>query len=358
MHQFQLDKYNILIDHSWDALIAQIKAIAPDRIGLLVDENTRRDCLPILEKALDTSNWHLFEIPSGEKHKTLDTCQFIWRSLMEAEFSRNSLLLNLGGGVIGDMGGFCASTFKRGIAFIQVPTTLLAQVDASVGGKLGIDFQDVKNSIGVFQNPQLVFIQTDFLKTLPFRELRSGFAEIIKHALIKEAGLWKKLLQIEDLKQADWATILPEALAVKVTVVQQDPFEKGLRKILNFGHTIGHAIESLLLHTSSPALHGEAIAAGMICESMLSETQSNLSPSESQAIQTLIHKHYPRLSWDGLMEQELLAFMKQDKKNHSNQIQFVLLEQIGTAVFDQAVPEALILKSLENYSSSSEASSG
>ena len=180
MHQFQLDQYNILIDHSWDRLQAQINAIAPDRIGLLVDENTRRDCLPILEKHIDTSDWHLFEIPSGEKHKTLDTCQFIWRSLIETAFSRNSLLINLGGGVIGDMGGFCASTFKRGISFIQIPTTLLSQVDASVGGKLGIDFLDIKNSIGVFQNPSMVFIQTAFLNTLPFRELRSGFAEIIK----------------------------------------------------------------------------------------------------------------------------------------------------------------------------------
>ncbi|MCB0705577.1 MAG: 3-dehydroquinate synthase [Saprospiraceae bacterium] len=349
MTRFQLDSYDILIDAPWTALSEKIQTLAPGKIALVLDENTRRDCLPILRKAIDISSWHLIEIPSGEQHKSLETCQFIWQSLMNLAFDRNCLLLNLGGGVIGDMGGFCAATFKRGMPFIQIPTTLLSQVDASVGGKLGIDFLEIKNSIGVFRDPELVFIQTAFLKTLPFRELRSGFAEIIKHALIASPMLWEKLLAISDLTTAEWPVLLPEALQVKIDVVRQDPFEKGLRKILNFGHTIGHAIESYLLNTAEPALHGEAIAAGIICEVWISEKNVNLAPETASRIRSLIHSFYPDLTWPENLESDLLNRMKQDKKNRDQQILFVLLRDIGAPLYDQVTEAPVIEESLRQY---------
>ncbi|MBR9919899.1 MAG: 3-dehydroquinate synthase [Bacteroidetes bacterium] len=347
MKQFTLDTYDILIDQPWAAFAERLKKLAPSRIGLLVDENTKRDCLPALGNEFDISDWHIFEIPAGERYKNIETCKQIWQWMMQAAFDRNSLLINLGGGVIGDMGGFCAATFKRGMRFIQMPTTLLSQVDASVGGKLGIDFLEIKNSIGVFRDPELVFIKTGFYNTLPFRELRSGFAEIIKHALIASPELWKKLQNIQKLEAADWASILPEALQVKIEVVKQDPYEKGLRKILNFGHTIGHAVESLLLKSPEPALHGEAVAAGMISESLLSEKYAGLSQKDSAEIQSFIHRIYPTLSWPKSFLPALLKLMKQDKKNQGDEIRFVLLEGIGSAVYDKAIPPEAILEVLD-----------
>jgi 3-dehydroquinate synthase len=348
-HKLSVGQYDILINHDWQELLRFIEHLQPSKIGVLVDDNTERDCWPILSALNHSQNWTLIRIPPGEVHKNLDTCQFIWTRMMELGFDRHSLLLNLGGGVIGDMGGFCAATFKRGIPFIQIPTTLLSQVDASIGGKLGIDFADLKNSIGLFRDPELVFIHTGFLATLPARELRSGFSEMIKHALIAEQSLWATLQQLEDLQQVNWSELLPGALAVKRRVVESDPFEKGLRKILNFGHTIGHAIESYLLQGKDPALHGEAIAAGMICESWLSCELGLLNEAQLQEIRQYIDRIYPKLDLSAEVLPELIQYMQQDKKNQGGHIQFALLEGIGSAAYDQVVEQEDILKSLHYY---------
>ncbi|MBP6812124.1 MAG: 3-dehydroquinate synthase, partial [Saprospiraceae bacterium] len=245
------------------------------QVFVLCDENTRRHCLPYFLKETGLSEKiTLTEIPSGESKKTLATCEKIWQTMLTAKLDRKSLVVNLGGGVIGDMGGFCAATWKRGVDFIQVPTTLLSMTDAAIGGKTGIDFQGIKNTIGVFQQPVAVFVDPVFLQTLPERELRSGYAEVIKHALIGDSELARQLsdpdsfgIKLSESSDQNWLDILQKSIAVKVRVVQEDPLEKGLRMLLNFGHSIGHALESWFLKTEEPLTHGEAVYIGMVCES-------------------------------------------------------------------------------------------
>ena len=238
---------------------------------ILLDENTRRHCLPLLE----TKNAELLEIESGEKNKHIQTCTQLWKTLIDLGADRHSLLINLGGGVICDIGGFVASTFKRGIDFIHIPTTLLAQADASVGGKTGVDFANLKNQVGVFSNPKAVFVFPQFLDTLDERQLRSGFAEIIKHALIRDKTLWHTIQSVDVNDRSGLTDVISQSLQIKNDIVTDDPFEKGLRKILNFGHTIGHAVESVSLRQhKKQLLHGEAVAIGMICEAYLSDRKS------------------------------------------------------------------------------------
>jgi len=228
------------------------------KIAIIVDENTKEHCYPIIANLV--SETILIEIKSGEENKNLATCTYIWQELTDAAFDRHSLVINLGGGVIGDMGGFCAATYKRGIDFIQIPTTLLAQVDASVGGKLGIDFNGYKNHIGAFAQPEVVLIDTVFFKTLPHLELRSGFAEIIKHCLIRDASMWD-VIRKRDFDQQDLQSLVAHSVAIKKEIVAEDPTEKGLRKILNFGHTLGHAVETHFLEKEGKRLlHGEPLS--------------------------------------------------------------------------------------------------
>ncbi len=245
-------------------------------VAVITDKNTRKDCYPRVKELLPRHL--LITVQEGEGNKNLDTCTIIWNKLTEAEFDRHALVINLGGGVIGDMGGFCASTYKRGIDFIQVPTTLLAQVDASVGGKLGIDFQGFKNHIGVFTQPRAVLIDSAFLATLPERELRSGFAEVIKHCLIRDRQMWNKIRKTE-LDDMPMKELISHSVETKKAVVNEDPTEKGLRKILNFGHTIGHAVETFHLEKNR-LLHGEAIAIGIICESYIAYSKGMITESE------------------------------------------------------------------------------
>ncbi|MDN5203343.1 3-dehydroquinate synthase [Fulvivirgaceae bacterium BMA10] len=302
------------------------------KIGVLVDENTRTHCYPLIIDSLPKHN--VFEIKSGEEEKELSTCEQIWLEMTNAHFDRNSLLINLGGGVIGDMGGFCASTFKRGIEFINLPTTLLSQVDASVGGKLGIDFHGFKNHIGVFQEPRMVLIDPTFLETLDPRELRSGFAEVIKHSLIRDKTHWLELTQ-KELSQHDWSKIIEHSINIKKSVVASDPLENGLRKILNFGHTIGHAIESYYLKIKGKRLlHGEAIAIGMIAESFLSEEKLSLSKNELIDIQEFIIKIFGAPKIDNGDLEKIVQLTYQDKKNTGKIINGTLLSAVGSAEFD------------------------
>ena len=348
MEIIELNDYKIYVGKNiWNTLRQLVKPYP--KVLVIVDENTERDCLPILKNKLNKVDFETILIPAGEMHKNIQMCQNIWLQMMQHEANRNALTINLGGGVIGDMGGFCASTFKRGMDFIQIPTTLLSQVDASIGGKLGIDFQDVKNSIGVFRNPKAVFVHPTFLDTLPQREIRSGFAEIIKHALIVDAKQWKQLVRIKDLEKVNWSKRIIPSLDIKKKVVEADPFEKGWRKALNFGHTIGHAIESKFLGTEAHLLHGEAIAIGMICESYLSHKILGLNKRSLYKIANFILEIYGKVDISYLNRDALLSLMKQDKKNDDNVINFTLLDKIGNAKVNQTANEQLITESINFY---------
>lgn len=347
MEILPLQDYSIYVGHFEEHLASWLREKAYSRLVILVDEHTKMHCWPLLEPVVKDYPHSLIEIPAGELHKNLETCQIIWRAMMEARADRRSLAINLGGGVIGDMGGFCAATFKRGMDFIQMPTTLLSQVDASIGGKLGIDFMQVKNSIGVFCNPQGVYIDPRFLQTLPPRELRSGFAEIIKHALIADREQWEQLKNITDLEQVNWPALVVPSLRIKQRIVEIDPFERGLRKALNFGHTIGHAVEGYALETDAPLLHGEAIAVGMIAESYLSHQQSGLSEVDLEEITAFIRRIYQPLPIDPVSFPELLALMANDKKNKSQAINFSFIPEAGQVQVDQTSDPDAILASLD-----------
>lgn len=352
----QLADYQIVIGDFWQNFKGFLNQKNYTKIFVLVDENTETHCFERVKEHFPQDNTQLIRTHSGELEKNLATCQVIWKALFDGGANRNALFVNLGGGVIGDMGGFCASTFKRGIDFIQMPTTLLSMVDSSIGGKLGIDFYQVKNSIGVFANPKRVFISTDFLTTLSPREIKSGFAEIIKHALIQDGAQWHKLLKINDLATVDWNEYLVPSLKIKQRIVEIDPFEKGLRKALNFGHTIGHAIESMALETDNPLTHGEAIAIGMICEAYLSKTclpegkiLRGMPDSDLQAITQFILKHYGKYDIQSFDRQRLIALMMQDKKNETAAINFSLLNKIGDVEVNCTANVELIEESLEYY---------
>lgn len=305
-------------DRQWSAVL------------LIADENTMRDCAPLFfQKTGISPDVPRHIIPAGEQYKHLGTCERIWGGMFEAHLDRRALVINLGGGVIGDMGGFCAATFKRGIDFLQIPTTLLAATDASVGGKLGVDFQSVKNAIGVFRYPAGVLIDPAFFQTLPERELRSGFAEVIKHAAIGDAALWEMIAPLKQLTQVNWSEILRASVSVKTTVVVQDPEEKGLRAVLNYGHTIGHAIESYFLTTDHPLTHGEAVAWGMVYETRLREQLGLHYGGEksflaTEILEAYIRRFFVQPAFFPEMFDEIWGFMQQDKKNAGNAVKMSL----------------------------------
>ena len=321
------------------------------KVFVFVDRNTGESCLPVFQEMLeDYSSFDLIETDPGEENKNIDFCIGIWKTLLDFEADRKCLMINLGGGVITDMGGFVASTYKRGIDFINIPTTLLSQVDASVGGKTGIDIDNVKNMVGTFTLPQAVFIETVFLKSLPERELLSGFAEMIKHGLIADATYF------QELKDSDYKSVTAAAIyrsvEIKNEVVTEDPYEKGLRKILNYGHTIGHAIETYsLINDKKPLNHGEAIAIGMVCEAFLAVKNNTLKEEELLTISTYILSLYPKYKIKQKSHAELLQFMQSDKKNEDGNIMFSLLDKIGKCTFNCRVTNDDIKSSLNYYNS-------
>jgi len=333
-----------------DDLRKLTKAIAhPDfsEIAILVDENTRACCLPLLLRAAPAlKNALILEIPAGENFKTIDTCSRLWEELLNRHVDRNALLINLGGGVIGDMGGFVASTYKRGIAFINIPTTLLAQVDATIGGKLGVDFGSVKNAIGLFANPVSVLVHHGFLKTLPDAEVFSGFAEMIKHSLISSVQHWKNVKKLNPLKTNNWEMHIHDSLLVKKKIVQQDPLEKNVRKVLNFGHTFGHAFESAALQKGTPLLHGHAVALGLIAESFLSNKLTGLKAGELEEITTFIMQYYGSY-FSNISKINWQKWIKHDKKNANGKFNFTLLKSIGKPVINVDCEEKLLHQSVD-----------
>jgi 3-dehydroquinate synthase len=325
-------------------------------IFLLVDENTLDHCVPQLVSSVELlQDAEIIETESGEENKSIEVCVQLWSTLSELGADRSSLLVNLGGGVIGDMGGFVASTFKRGVAFINIPTTLLAQVDASVGGKTGVDLGRLKNEIGVFCDPKAVFIHPAFLNTLDERQLRSGFAEVIKHALIADSNYWSTVKEVDHRNAGHLSMLVPRSVEIKNRIVLDDPREQGRRKALNFGHTIGHAIESLMMGTQSSVLHGEAIAAGMICEAYLSNAASTLAVNEMEEITSLLRRTFPAIKIPKSKDRELLSLMQHDKKNSGGKISFTLLSSIGKCTVDNYCSTELIIESLNYYRNKSRA---
>jgi len=331
-----------------EALVRLLNEKQYSKVAVLVDENTARDCLPIVRPFLPTHE--VIQISSGEIHKNLDTCQAIWHQMTYFNMDRNAVLLNLGGGVIGDMGGFVAATYKRGIDFFHVPTTLLAQVDASFGGKLGVDFEGLKNHIGMFKNPQAVIVYPPFLKTLPFRQLRAGFAEVIKHHLIMDEEGWKTLSTWKDLRTIALGQVIRHSIGIKLRIVESDPIEKGIRKALNFGHTIGHAIESLFLEdTETTLLHGEAIALGMVCETYIAYKRALVGWEEFQEVLRFIRLHYPKVLLDTVSIHAVYSRMLQDKKNKATNVNCTLLRGIGSFCINQLIHKAEVEEALLYY---------
>lgn len=318
---------------------------------VMVDENTLEHCYKKFLKKLNVDlGFQLIKIKSGEIHKNLETCIEVWNRITDLGGDRKSLLITLGGGVITDLGGFVASCFKRGIDFVNIPTTLLSMVDASVGGKTGVDLGVLKNQIGLFANPKMVLVDDEYLETLSKRELKSGAAEIIKYGLTYDIELFN---EISGNKLLNIKNLIHRSIAIKNEVVLEDPKEKYLRKILNFGHTIGHAIESYYLESENKEslTHGEAIAIGMVCESYISSKLFNLSEENVTKVKKTILSIYTKVIIEETDFPSIISLLKHDKKNVNGQINFVLLNDFEDYKIDCKVPEELLIKSLEFYNS-------
>ncbi|WP_185866705.1 3-dehydroquinate synthase [Blattabacterium cuenoti] len=342
---FNEEGYKILENY----LLDQVESIR--NTFILVDHYTNIHCLPILlshAKLLEKSN--IIQIKPGEKEKNIYTCIQIWKNLENFKANRNSLIINLGGGVITDIGGFVASVFKRGVRFINIPTTLLGMVDASVGDKTGVNLESIKNEIGSFYSPEFLIIDPHFLKTLPEKEFISGKAEMFKHGLIADEKFWinMKSSTMDDYRKSysQWGDLIHKSILIKNKIVEKDPKEKGLRKILNFGHTIGHALESYFMnYQKGKLIHGVAVAMGMVSESWLSYKVNGLSMNSYQEIKSILSELYPIQNLSDLEMNKIFSIMEHDKKNDRNKIQFSLLKTIGNCLYNCHVPYSLIKES-------------
>jgi 3-dehydroquinate synthase len=316
-------------------------------IFILVDEHTERDCLPyLLMQIQGLQEASVIRIPSGEEHKDLKTCSYIWQELLRQNASRGSLLINLGGGVITDMGGFVAATYKRGMDHINIPTSLMGQIDAAIGGKTGVDFRNVKNQIGLFAEPRAVVVDPTFLRTLSKREFISGFAELVKYALITEDDSFRRSIQQMQPGQMDGlAELIEKAIRIKTEIAQKDRFDQGERKKLNFGHTVGHALEAVALGRTNELrlLHGEAVAYGMICEAFISYRRNLLSNEQLDWITELLNRWFTLKALDEKEFSGILNLMRYDKKNHGERIMAVLIDGKGACFLDEELNDEEIL---------------
>lgn len=339
-------------DEGYQALNLHLSEKSYSKIFILVDSNTHQNCLAyFLSTFTETYDIEVIEIEPGELHKTIDTCSGVWSTLAELGCDRKSLLINLGGGVVTDLGGFVAATYMRGIDFVNIPTTLLAMVDASVGGKTGVDLGVLKNQVGMFATPQLIIIDTQYLSTLPANQMRSGMAEMLKHGLIANENYWNTFRDLSALQLSDLDTLIYDSVQIKNKVVLQDLKESNLRKTLNFGHTLGHAIESYFLKEDSKTtlLHGEAIAVGMILAAYLSHEKAALPINKVDEIKMQILNYFEKVK---ILEEDyvpIINLLKHDKKNSHGAINFVLLKSIGNPIIDIEIDNSLIFKAFEYY---------
>lgn len=353
MQSIEANGYSIYFNESGYEAINQILIENKySSIFILVDEHTNDFCLPKFLPNLATKiAIEIIEIEAGEGIKNITTCVEIWSILSELGADRKSLIINLGGGVITDIGGFIASTFKRGIDFINVPTTLLGMVDASIGGKNGIDLGNLKNQIGVINVPKILLIDTNFLETLSQREMRSGLAEMLKHGLIYDKKYWEKFLNLSQIDFADFDALIYRSIEIKNEIVKQDPTENGIRKALNFGHTLGHGIESYFLETATPLLHGEAIAIGMILESYISREKGLLSNEHFHQIKYTITDIFEKHKFTENDIESIQSLLIHDKKNEYGKVQFALVNGIGKTIINQFIENELIIESFKDYQS-------
>tara|TARA_B100001175_G_scaffold314010_1_gene322577 strand:+ start:380 stop:1462 length:1083 start_codon:yes stop_codon:yes gene_type:complete len=321
-------------------------------IFILVDNYTKEYCLNLFLKHFSKlNNASIIKMNAGEENKNLKTCHWVWQQLSDLGADRKSLLINLGGGVVTDLGGFVAATFKRGIDFINVPTTLLSMVDASVGGKTGVDFRGLKNQIGIITHPKMVIIDSQYLKTLPEKEYKSGYAEMLKHGIIRDKEYFKKLSKYKLLKDEKIEDYIHHSVSIKNIVVNEDLYESNIRKILNFGHTLGHAIETHCLNNrkirSLP--HGEAIAIGMIIESYLASQVCGLDLKVAEEIKSVFLEIFPKVSFSNDNLAAIIGLLKYDKKNSHGKIKFVLLYALGQPAIDIEVPTKNLLEGFDFY---------
>ena len=334
---------NYIFNKPYEKLIQLLRERRPSKVFLLVDTDTQEHCLPrFKEKTEQLPIDQVFTVKSGERSKSFDTCAYLWKALAEHDADRHSLLINLGGGMITDLGGFVASTYKRGIDFINIPTTLLAMVDAAIGGKTGVNLDHLKNQIGTMSSATSVIFDLDYLETLDEKEVKSGFAEVLKHGLIASKDYWENINSKDDvLDQAEY--MIKGSVSIKSSIVDRDPNEDNIRKHLNFGHTLGHAIESYSHKMMErPMLHGEAIAHGMILESYLSHRISGLEKRYLSDIKEVIKKHFELKEFSGSEQNNIIDLLRYDKKNKDGKVLFVLLNDMGDAVHNISIEQDLI----------------
>ncbi len=351
--QIQATNYTVFFGTDGYAALSQlINEKKYSKIVLLVDENTAVHCLNYVMQwlAVDVL-FEILEIESGEENKNMETCTAVWESLTELNIDRKALLINVGGGVVCDLGGFVAATYKRGIDFVNIPTSLLAMVDASVGTKTGVNLGGLKNMVGSFTAPQMVLIDTAFLETLPANQMRSGLAEMYKHGLIADASYWNQLKNLSELTTEDLMLLIYHSVSIKNEIVLQDPLEKNVRKLLNFGHTLGHVIETYS-HAGkglNPLLHGEAVAVGMILEAYISYKNNLLTKKMYTEIKETLNLMYENIVFTENDIEICCNLLIHDKKNENNNIQFTLLNGIGSGIINQTVDKALIYEAFNNY---------
>ena len=334
---------NYIFNKPYEKLIQLLRERRPSKVFLLVDTDTEEHCLPEFKKKTEQLPINeVFTVKSGERTKSFDTSVYLWKKLAEHDADRHSLLINLGGGMITDLGGFVASTYKRGMDFINIPTTLLAMVDAAIGGKTGVNLDHLKNQIGTISSAILVLFDLNYLQTLNEKEVKSGFAEVLKHGLIASMDYWKNVNSKENvLDQAEY--MIKGSVSIKSSIVEKDPNEENIRKHLNFGHTLGHAIESFSHKTmETPMLHGEAIAHGMILESYLSYKISGLEKHYLTDIITVIKKHYELKGFSEAEQNNIIDLLRYDKKNKNGNVLFVLLKNMGDAVHNISIEHDII----------------
>jgi 3-dehydroquinate synthase len=355
MQSIQANNYPVHFNETgYEKLNQHLKENKYSNLFIIVDSNTNDFCLPKLLPLLETNlTIEIIEFEAGEINKNIETCIEIWNVLTELGADRKTLIINIGGGVVTDLGGFVASTFKRGVDFIHIPTTLLSMVDASVGGKNGVDLGNLKNQIGVINTPKMVLIDTQYLETVPQNEMRSGLAEMLKHGLIFDKLYWEAFLDLKAIDFADFDELIYRSVEIKNNIVMQDPTEKNIRKSLNFGHTLGHAIESYFLENQNKTtlLHGEAIAVGMILESYISLHKNLITPEEYNQIKKTLKSIYDDIIFEEKDIDPILELLIHDKKNEYGTIQFALIEGIGKIKINQLVENELILKAFQDYKS-------